>query len=284
VQADDGLAGAGGAADASWSVEVAPDELRLSGVEECHPVLDGGFEDTIKEVIDNFVVEGVEPEVGERLELGVIAELRERSRFRVQPGEDCRGDDRLRIRERVAGNDREVLEHRAEDGVHALRRQPRLRLGDVGDEVPRADDVNRSDARAHMPLTGQSDDRVYLAGSESDLGECLLRVPRHVGEGGDALGHVLLAAGDVAVVDSDLPPGLRVHDEDTARADDDHVDLRRAATRPTTVGDQVVPDACKRSQERRCLALGAVSDVEPASARVGFVGLSTEFPGPSTLA
>jgi hypothetical protein len=265
VQADDGLAGAGGASDACRAVEVAADELRLGGVEEGHPVLDGGVKDGVEEVALEFLLVDQRPGVA---------------------GEDRGRDDNLLRRLLLTIDDREVGEDCGEEIVDADRGEPPASLGDVADEVVDPHDVDRGDLGTHLLLAREGDDGVDLARWEADLGQCCLGLPRQVSEVGDVVRDVLLAAGDAALVDCDVAPGLGVDDEHAPGADDDHVDLGGAATGPAAVGKEVVADAGQGIEDLRCLALvlGAVGDLEAAGAGFGFVRLASEFRCPAALA
>ncbi|PZF39638.1 hypothetical protein DEJ06_12180 [Curtobacterium sp. MCLR17_051] len=85
-------------------------------------------------------------------------------------------------------------------------------------------------------------------------------------------------------MDRDLAPGLRVDDEDAGAADDDHVDLGRAAAQPAAICEQVVPDAGEWCEEAGGLALGVVRDLEAGSALLGVVCLAAEFACVAVLA
>jgi hypothetical protein len=106
-------------------------------------------------------------------------------------------------------------------------------LRDVTDQVMRADDVDGRDAGAHAFLAGECCDGVDLARCEPDVGEAGLGAVREVGEAGDVVGDVLLAAGGAVAVDRDLVPVVHVDDEDAGAVDDagGRVDRMSAAAR-----------------------------------------------------
>jgi hypothetical protein len=60
----------------------------------------------------------------------------------------------------------------------------------------------------HALLAGECCDSVDLAGCEADVREGGLGAVREVGEAGDVVGDVLLAAGDAVAVDRELASGL----------------------------------------------------------------------------
>jgi len=260
VQADDGLAGAGSAADACRAVEAAADELGVCRVEERHPVLDRRFEHAVEELVGQLVVGGIDRRDDY---VGFAGKYR------------CRDDDLWRCCS--AADHGEVVQHRGEDLVDAGRRQAGSALRDVPDEVVRTDHVDRCDAGVHPLLAGECGDRMDLTGRQARVRQCCLGAVREVGEAGDVVGDVLLAAGDPVAVDRDLAPGLRVDDEDACAANDDHVHLCRAAAWPAAVGEQVVPDAGEWREDQRGLALRPVRDLESGSALFGVVGLAAEF-------
>ena len=175
-------------------------------------------------------------------------------------------------------------QQRREHLVDARDREPGTALGDVPDDVVHAEDVDGRDPGVHPPLAGEGGDRVHLVRCEARVGEGGFGRVGEVGEPGDVVGDVLLAAGDPVAVDCDLAPRLRVDDEDAAAADDDHVDLGRRAAGPSSVGEQVVADAGERGEDPGGLALGALGDLEPLGSSFGVVGLASVCVGEAALA
>ncbi|UXN24509.1 hypothetical protein N8D74_13195 [Curtobacterium flaccumfaciens] len=227
-----------------------------------------GFEHAVEELVGQLDVRAVDRRDED---VGIAAEYR------------CRDDD-LRWCSSAVADHGEVVQHRGEDVVDPGCRQSGSALRDVPDEVVRPDHVDRCDAGVHLLLAGECGDRVDFSGRQARVRQCCLGAVREVGEAGDVVGDVLLAAGDPVAVDRDLAPGLRVDDEDAGAADDDHVDLRCAAAGPAAVCEQVVADAGEWGEDPGGLALGTVRDLEAGSALLGVVRLAAEFACVTALA
>ena len=254
VQADHGLAGTGRAADPRRPWEGPANELGLLGMQERHPLLDRLRQHALEKSSVDLL----------RAEQGILLQfVSARGQHRLRDG----GDHRRR-----SSGLREQHQRASHNDVDLRCRQPAAVSGNVAQGVPLANDPDAVDRGVQAAPPSEHDHRTHYTGREPDFSQVSLGNVGQVREAEQFLGDVGITAIDPARLYGHFGPSFGVDDEDTARSDDDEIDLSAFRTWPAAIGKQKVAQTRKGSQRAGGTPLGHLGDAEPAGSGAGLCG------------
>src|SRR5690606_24445210 len=106
----------------------------------------------------------------------------------------------------------EEVEHRLQYGLDHRGGEAAVAARDVAGDVGISHQLDGVDEAGHTLLAGEHGHGMYLAGRQTDLGECRLRLPGQLGKAVELVGHIRLAAEHVPGGDGHVAPELRIDD------------------------------------------------------------------------